>query len=215
MSGPLAAVLQQRVALSPSDFSAYLFGQRILSQGTLATDAEENKRVETTQLVITNFVVAKTGGVLSTGNIETDVGRIAVVRDNLDNEKAEFFGRLDDDKVELLGLLSFKKAWSSSWPLTPSLQDRSNMKRLVQIFGPQSQFHIFHIIAEMSTEHRGSKTIGATYLLKEGQDSLQGPWVQKVALQYLIYLCIEPVLQVPLHIPNLCQDLGLQYKVRP
>ena len=193
MSGPLAAVLQQRVALSPSDFSAYLFGQRILSQGTLATDAEENKRVETTQLVITNFVVAKTGGVLltgnietggvlSTGNIETDVGRIAVVRDNLDNEKAEFFGRLDDDKVELLGLLSFKKAWSSSWPLTPSLQDRSNMKRLVQIFGPQSQFHIFHIIAEMSTEHKGSKTIGATYLLKEGQDSMQGPWVEKVPL---------------------------------
>ena len=185
MSGPLAAVLQQRVALSPSDFSAYLFGQRILSQGTLATDAEENKRVETTQLVITNFVVAKTGGVLSTGNIETDVGQIAVVRDNLDNEKAEFFGRLDNDKVELLGLLSFKKAWSSSWPLTPSLQDRSNMKRL-QIFGSQSQFHIFHLIAEMSTEHRGSKTIGATYLLKEGQDSLQGPWVEKVPLKYLI-----------------------------
>ena len=181
MSGPLAAVLQQRVALSPSDFSAYLFGQRILSQGTLATDAEENKRVETTQLVITNFVLAKTGGVLSTGNIETDVGQIAVVRDNLDNEKAGFFGRLDDDKVELLGLLSFKKAWSSSWPLTPSLQDRSNMKRL-QIFGSQSQFHIFHLIAEMSTEHRGSKTIGATYLLKEGQDSLQGPWVEKVPL---------------------------------
>ena len=60
------------------------------------------------------FVLAKTGGVLSTGNIETDVGQIAVVRDNLDNEKAEFFGRLDNDKVELLGLLSFKKAWSSS-----------------------------------------------------------------------------------------------------
>jgi len=136
-------------------------------------------RVETTQIVITNFVVAKT-----------------VVRDSLDNEKAEFFGLLDNGKVELLGLLSFKKAWSSSWPLTPSLQDRSNMKRLVQIFGPQSQFHIFHLIAEMSTEHRGSKTIGATYLLKDGQDSRQGPWVEKV----------------PLHIPNICQDLGLQYK---
>ena len=132
--------------------------------------------------------------------IESGVGRIAVVRDNLDNEKAEFFGLLDNGKVELLGLLSFKKAWSSSWPLTPSLQDRSNMKRLVQIFGPQSQFHIFHLIAEMSTEHRGSKTIGATYLLKEGQDSRQGPWVEKVPLQYLIsalnqffrYPCIFP-----------------------
>ena len=58
MSGPLAAVLHQHTA-SSSDFQAYLFGQRILSNISMATDFEENKKVETTKLVITKFVVAK------------------------------------------------------------------------------------------------------------------------------------------------------------
>ena len=46
MSGPLAAVLQQQAASSPSDFQAYLFGRRILSNTSMATDFEEKKKVE-------------------------------------------------------------------------------------------------------------------------------------------------------------------------
>ena len=106
MSGPLAAVLQQQTASSPSDFQAYLFGRRILSYTSMATDSEENKKVETTKLVITKFVVAKAEDDIFKGKTISNE-HIAVI---LKTSK----GKTYNDRNEFLGFLSFKKFWSTS-----------------------------------------------------------------------------------------------------
>ena len=171
MSGPLAAVLQQQTASSPSDFQAYLFGRRILSNTSMATDFEENKKVETTKLVITKFVVAKAEDDMFKGKTISNE-HLAVI---LKTHKGDTYS----DKIEFLGFLCFKKSWSTSWPLTPSYQDCKKMS-LLRKTESSEQFYIFHLLAEMATEHCGTRSIGATYMVDKGREGRQGPWVGKV-----------------------------------
>jgi len=187
MSGPLAAILQQQTASSPSDFQAYLFGHRILSKTSMATDFEENKKVETTKLVVTKFVVAKAEDDICQGKTITNRDLAAILKTNK--------SKTCNDRVDFLGFLSFKKAWSTSWPFTPSYQDCKKMS-LLQKTESMEQFYVFHLLGEMATDHCGTKSIGATYLVEKGRESREGPWVEKV----------------PLKIPNLCLGVGLQYK---
>ena len=103
MSGPFAAVLQQQIASSPSDIQAYLFGQRILSSTSMATDFEEKKKVETTKLVISKFVVVKAEDDIFKGKTISNE-HIAVI---LKTSK----GKTYNDRNEFLSFLSFKKSW--------------------------------------------------------------------------------------------------------
>ena len=171
MSGPLAAVLQQQTASSPSDFQAYLFGRRILSNTSMATDSEENKKVETTKLVITKFVVAKAEDDIFKGKTITNGDLAEILKTHR--------SKTNNDRIEFLGFLSFKKTWSTSWPLTPSYQDRKKMS-LLHKTESMEHFYIFHLLAEMATDHCGTRSIGATYLVEKGREGREGPWVGKV-----------------------------------
>ena len=177
MSGPLAAVLQQQAASSPSDFQAYLFGHRTLSNTSMATDFEENKKVESTKLVITKFVLAKAEDDIFQGKTITNRDLASILRAHR--------SKTCNDRVEFLGFLSFKKAWSTSWPLTPSYQDRKKMS-LLQKTESMDQFYIFHLLAEMATDHCGLRSIGATYLVEKGREGREGPWVEKVCMVFIL-----------------------------
>ena len=174
MSGPLAAVLHQQAASSPSDFQAYLFGQRVLLESSLATDFEEHKKVETNKMVITKFVVAKADDDIQKGNTSTN-GTLASI---LKTQRKSKTG----SELEFLGFLNFKKTWSSSWPLTPSHQDCRTMSMLHNTESTK-QFHVFHLLAEMATDHSGIRLVSATFLLEKGRESREGPWVGKVTLK--------------------------------
>ena len=171
MSGPLSAVLQQQTASSPSDFQAYLFGRRILSKTSMATDSEENKKVETTKLVITKFVVIKAEDDIFKGKAITNENLAAILK--------TCKSKTNNDRIEFLGFLSFKKTWSASWPLAPSYQDFKKMS-LLHTTEPMEHFYVFHLLAEMPTDHHGTKSIGATYLVEKGRKGREGPWVEKV-----------------------------------
>ena len=179
MSGPLAAVLHQQTASSPSDFQAYLFGQRILSNISMATDFEENKKVETTKLVITNFFVAKADDDIFKHKTITNGNLAAILKSHKSNTC--------NDRVEFLGFLSFKKVWSTSWPLTPSYQDCKKM-RLLQKSESTEHFFVFHLLADMATDHFGTRSIGATYLVEKGREGREGPWVGKVCILSMVLI---------------------------
>merc|ERR1719339_120235 len=69
--------------------------------------------------------------------------------------------------------------------------------RLLQKSESTEHFFVFHLLADMvATDHFGTRSIGATYLVEKGREGREGPWVGKV----------------PMKIPNLCQDVGNQYK---
>ena len=137
----------------------------------MATDSEENKKVETTKLVITKFVVAKAEDDILKGKTITNGDLAEILKTHR--------SKTNNDRIEFLGFLSFKKTWSTSWPLTPSYQDRKKMS-LLNKTESMEHFYIFHLLAEMATDHCGTRSIGATYLVEKGREGREGPWVGKV-----------------------------------
>jgi len=108
MSGPLAGVLHQQAASSPSDFLAITFGNRSLREIKKASDSQSENVVSTIEMQIGGWVVVDIREVF---DVKTKAFKKAEMRKFLTSRGGDF-----------LGFIRFRKNWH--WPVQPSYQDQ-------------------------------------------------------------------------------------------
>jgi len=108
MTGPLAGVLHQQAASSPSDFLAMIFGNRSLRDVRKASDSQSENVVSTIEMQIEGWVVI-------------DIREVFEVKTKA-FKKVEMKKFLDSRVGVFLGFMRLRKNWH--WPVQPSYQDQ-------------------------------------------------------------------------------------------